>query len=101
MILSPDCGEESLSKEFKRLLEEKAILHQISVPYCPEQSGAAELMGQTLVEKTRDMLKAAGLSNEFWAVAIANAAFLRNRSSPLHLLKILSHFKLGGTRNLK
>ena len=78
--LSSDCGGEYVSREFEEFLEEKGILHQKSVPYCPEQNGVAERMGCTLVEKARAMLKGAGVSNEFWAEAVANATYVRNRS---------------------
>ena len=78
--LRSDCGGEYVSREFEEFLEEKGILHQKSVPYCPEQNGVAERMGRTLVEKARAMLKGAGLSNEFWAEAVANATYVRNRS---------------------
>ena len=90
--LRSDCGGEYVSKEFEEFLEEKGILHQKSVPYCPEQNGVAERMGRTLVEKARAMLKGAGLSNEFWAEAVANAAYVRNRS-PTSSLENITPFE--------
>ena len=90
--LRSDCGGEYVSKEFEEFLEEKGILHQKSVPYCPEQNGVAEPMGRTLVEKARAMLKGAGLSNEFWAEAVANAAYVRNRS-PTSSLENITPFE--------
>ena len=42
-----------MSKEFQEFLEEKGILHQKSVPYCPEQNGVAERTGRTFAEKAQ------------------------------------------------
>ena len=67
-------------------------MYQKSVPYCPEQNGVAERIGRTLVEEARAMIKGAGLSNEFWAEAVANAAYVRNRS-PTASLKNITPFE--------
>ena len=49
------------------------------MPYSPEQNGVAERMNRTLVEYARAMIAHAGLSNSYWAEAIATAAYIRNR----------------------
>ena len=81
-------GLEFASNEFEEFLEEKGILHQKSVLYCPEQNGVAERMGRILVEKARAMLKGASLSTALWAEAVASAAYVRNRSTTSSLANI-------------
>ena len=51
----------------------------MSVPHSPEQNGVAERMNRTLMESARSMLSHAGLSNRYWAEAVATAAYIRNR----------------------
>ena len=50
----------------------------MSVPHSPEQNGVAERMNHTLMESARSMLSHAGLSNRYWAEAVATAAYIRN-----------------------
>jgi len=78
--LRTDNGGEYLSGEFKEFLKSKGIRHQLSVPHSPEQNGVAERMNRTLVESARSMIAHAGLSNSFWAEAIATAAHVKNRT---------------------
>ena len=47
----------------------------MSVPHSPEQNGVAERMNRTLMESARSMLSHAGLSNRYWAEAVATAAY--------------------------
>ena len=64
-----------VSKEFEAYLKSKRIFHEVS----PEQNGVAERMNRTLMESARSMLSHAGLSNKYWAEAVATAAYIRNR----------------------
>ncbi|KAK9680312.1 hypothetical protein QE152_g39194 [Popillia japonica] len=52
-----------------RILQERGILHRISMPYTPEQNGASEQENRTLVEAARTMLHAKGLPEKLWAEA--------------------------------
>ena len=47
--------------------------------YSPEQNGVAEQMNRTLMESARAMITHAELPNRYWAVAVATAAYIRNR----------------------
>ena len=78
--LRTDNGDEYVSKEFEAYLKSKRILHEVSVPHSPEQNGVAERMNRTLMESARSMLSHAGLSNRYWAEAVATAAYIRNRT---------------------
>jgi len=78
--LRTDNGGEYISNEFKDYLKSRGIRHELTVPYTPEQNGVAERLNRTLVEAARSMMSHSGLSNAYWAEAVATAAYLRNRS---------------------
>ena len=78
--LRSDNGGEYLSTEFLNYLKSKGIQHELTVPNTPEQNGVSERTNRTLMESARSMLSHAGLQNNFWAEAVATAAYVRNRS---------------------
>ena len=43
-------GREYLSDQFKRLCDEKGIVHQLTIPYTPQQNGVAKRRNRTLLE---------------------------------------------------
>ena len=49
------------------------------MPYIPQQNGVAERANHTIVEIARCMLYAQHLGREFWAEAVSNAVYTRNR----------------------
>ena len=49
------------------------------MPHSPQQNGVVERMNRTLQEAVLSMILHAGLSNAFWAEAVCNAAYVRNR----------------------
>ena len=73
-------GGEYLSTEFVIYLKSKGIQHELTVPNTPEQNEVLERMNRTSMESARSMLSHAGLRNNFWAEAVATAAYVRNRS---------------------
>ena len=79
--LRTDNGGEYMSGEFQTYLKSKGIHHQLTVPHSPEQNGVAERMNRTLVESARSMIAHAGVSNGYWAEAVATATYIRNRTS--------------------
>ena len=79
--LRTDNGGEYLSREFQAYLKSKGIRHELTIAHTPEQNGVAERMNRTLVESARAMIAHAGLSNNYWAEAVATAAYLRNRTT--------------------
>src|SRR5260221_1690072 len=84
-ILHMDNGGEYTSPKFNDFLSKHGISHQTSVPYTPEQNSLAERANRTVVKQARCMLKAAGMSDGFWAKAVNTAVYLSNQSpsSPL------------------
>ena len=79
-ILRSDNGGEYKSKSMSEFRKSRGIVHELTVPYTPEQNGVAERMNRTLVESARSMMSHAKLPVRFWAEAIGTAAYLRNRS---------------------
>ena len=74
-----DRGGEYLSGEFKHYLKKCGIRSEFTAAYSPQQNGVAERMNRTLMEAARSMMSHASLSKEYWAEAVATAAYLRNR----------------------
>ena len=74
-----DNGGEFTSKAFDETLHRDGIERQTSAPYTPQQNGVAERANRTLVEMARAMIHAQGLTYEFWAEAVCNATYIRNR----------------------
>ena len=77
--LRADNGGEYTSTDFEDFLKEKGIRHETTVPHSPQQNGVAERMNRTLQEAALSMILHAGLTKAFWAEAICNAAYVRNR----------------------
>ena len=75
-----DNGGEYTSNEFNNFCQQEGIKRQLTVAYTPQQNGVAERMNRTLLERTRAMLRTAGLDNSFWAEAVKTACYVINRS---------------------
>lgn len=78
-VLRSDNGGEYLSKDFDELLKHEGIGRQTSTPYTPQQNGVAERANRTIVEMARSMIHAQKLGYEYWAEAVVNAVYTRNR----------------------
>ena len=74
-----DNGSEYVNAELAQYLRSKGIVHQTTVPYNPEQNGAAERLNRTLMERARAMINDAGLPKELWAEAVNTANYIRCR----------------------
>lgn len=79
-ILRSDNGTEFVNNIFDEYLKANGILRQLTVPYTPQQNGAAERLNRTLLEMARCMLLGAGLEQSLWGEAVSTSAYLRNRS---------------------
>ncbi|KAK2986468.1 hypothetical protein RJ640_000222 [Escallonia rubra] len=79
-VLRTDRGGEFLSTEFNLFCEANDIHRELTAPYTPEQNGVTERKNRTIVEMARSMLQAKGLSNQFWAEAVATSVYLLNLS---------------------
>lgn len=75
-ILRSYNGGEYINGEFNEFLRKEGILRQLSVAHTPEQERA----NRTLFDKTRALLKEAGLSSKHWGEALKTAVYLKNVS---------------------
>lgn len=71
-------GGEYVSKEFERFNVKNGIFMNLTAPYTPQQNPVAEIGNRTTVEKSRALVKQAGMPNEFWAEAVTTAVYLEN-----------------------
>lgn len=78
-VLRTDNGGEYVNGVFMEYLKKNGIKHELTVPYNPEQNGAAERVNRTIKEKVRCMLIDSGLSKSVWAEAANTAVYLINR----------------------
>jgi transposase InsO family protein len=74
-----DNGGEFMSKAFLKFLVDPGIAKKTSTPYRPQQNGVAEHANLTIVEMARSMIHAQKLDKLFWAEAVVNAVYTRNR----------------------
>ena len=63
--LRTDNGGEYTSVEFDSFCQQEGIKRQFTVAYTPQQNGVAERMNRTLLERTRAMLRIAGMAKSF------------------------------------
>ena len=63
--LRTDNGGEYTGSEFDSFCQQEGIKRQLTVAYTPQQNGIAERMNRTLLERTRAMLRTAGMAKSF------------------------------------
>lgn len=80
--LLTDGGKEFNNAEVHQVTEAVGLHHRISMPYTPEQNGAAERENRILVEAARSMLYNKDLPKKLWAEAINTASHVLNRTGP-------------------
>jgi transposase InsO family protein len=77
--LSTDNGGEYTNDEFDNFCQHEGIKRQFTTAYTPQQQNeVAEWMNRTPLERTRAMLKAAGLAKLLWAKAVNTACYVIN-----------------------
>jgi len=96
--LRTDNGGEYLSREFESYLQSRGIHYELSAPHSPAQNGLAERFNRTLMESAHAMMAQAGLSEHYWAEAVATAAYLRNRVPTRSLKKTTPYEKWYGRK---
>jgi hypothetical protein len=89
--LHSDGGGEYISKSFQSFLINNGITRKITSPYSPQQNGIAERLNRTLIERARTMITDSGLSENFWAEAVATSAYIKNRT-PTKILNGLTPY---------
>jgi hypothetical protein len=73
-----DRGGEFMNEILKDFFRSKGIIHEFTGGYSSESNGKAERFNRTIMEKTRTMIKAAGLPDSYWGLAILMANQLHN-----------------------
>jgi transposase InsO family protein len=74
-----DGGGKFMSTKFLAWPKDKGIEHQHSMPYEPEQNGAAERIHRTVGEIAQTALIASGLPVKFWGYAYLWGYFTHNQ----------------------
>ncbi|GBM64545.1 Retrovirus-related Pol polyprotein from transposon TNT 1-94 [Araneus ventricosus] len=78
-FLQSDRGGEYIGEKFDDYLKELGIQRRLIVKNTPEQNGIAERKNRTLLDIARCSLIQSKLPLSFWAEAIANANYTKNR----------------------
>jgi len=81
-VLLSDGGKEFNCEAVQKVLKEHSIMHRLTMPYTPEQNGAAEQENHTTVESAYSLLHSGGLPKELWAEACNTTAYILNRTGP-------------------
>ena len=68
-----------MSWSFQMNLQRKVIQHQSTVPYNPQENGAAERLNRTLMDGARSLLSESGLRERWWGDALLYTSWCRNR----------------------
>ncbi|GFX77432.1 retrovirus-related Pol polyprotein from transposon TNT 1-94 [Trichonephila clavipes] len=79
-VLSKGGGE--VIKSTVNILEKFGISSRMSMPYMPEQNGAAECENRTIVECARSLIHATNLPLKLWAEAVNMSVYVLNRTGP-------------------
>ena len=77
--LRSDNGGEYVSDQFKSLLLDNHIKHELTAPYSPHQNGTAERAWRSLFDMARCLLIEAELPKQLWTYAVMTSAHIRNR----------------------
>jgi len=72
-------GIEFCNRKFKEFRSNKGIIHQLSIPYNPQQNGRAEPFNGILINAAKALLNESKLSKEFWEYAVDTANYIHNR----------------------
>ena len=67
------------SDSFVNFCRKNGIKKELTTRYTPQQNGVAEKKNKTIVEMERSMMKAKGLSTEYWRKAVAIVVYLINK----------------------
>ena len=74
-----DNGGEYISHEYKQLLIDNKIKHEMCAPYSPHQNGTAERSWRSLFDMARCLMLESKLPKSLWTYAVKMSAYIRNR----------------------
>lgn len=104
-----DNGSEFVNSTFGAELRRAGIVYEKTAPYTPEQNGQVERLNESLITLVKAMLNSANLPKTFWSLALANAAYVSNRTVHaridgktayeiiMHKKPVVSHLQSFGT----
>ena len=78
-VLRTDNGGEFTSEEFNTFCKMAGIIHQLTVPYSPQQNGVVERKNRTVMEMTRCIMFEKKLPKFLWAEGVNTSVYLLNR----------------------
>jgi hypothetical protein len=73
-------GEKGLGDNFEEWIKAEGLTFELSVPYTPEQNGAAEHSGGVIIRRARAMRIHARLPESLWPEIMSAAAYILNRT---------------------
>ena len=76
--LRTDHGREYLSKQSKKLCNDKGIIRQLTIPSTLQQNGVAERRNITLLDMVRSMMVQANLPISYWGDALLTDVYILN-----------------------
>ncbi|KAJ0392071.1 hypothetical protein ATCC90586_011078 [Pythium insidiosum] len=74
-----DNGGEYVNRKFDTFCQQQGIVHQLTVPYTPQQNGVAERMNRTIVDATRSAMIHRNMDWRWWAEVMAAVVHVLNR----------------------
>jgi hypothetical protein len=80
LAMNTDRGGEYIAQSFVTHLKAAGTRQKLNVHDTPQHAGVSERFNQTVIERTRAMLHASGLSRFLWGEAVHHAVWLFNRS---------------------
>lgn len=79
-----DRGGEYIAESMSEFFKSEGIIHEKSIPGCPQQNGTAERKNRYLLEMARCLLFQSNLDKKYWAEAINAANYIENRLGVKH-----------------
>ncbi|GKV03630.1 hypothetical protein SLEP1_g15904 [Rubroshorea leprosula] len=98
--LRSDNDKEYTSSEFDKFYEDASIVHQLIVPYTPQQNGVAERKNKTIMVMARCILYEKKLPMNFWVEAVNTAVYLLN-GLPTKAIKGMTPIEVGTKLDVK
>ena len=80
-VIQSDNAKEFVGKKWTSFCQNNGIEHITSQPYAPSMNSYVERVIRTIVNHASTMLWAAGINENFWALACKASTYLLNRST--------------------
>lgn len=79
LVLQTDNAGEFIVKKWTKICQDEGVTHYMTAPYGPSMNSYAERVIKTIINHASSMLWAAGIREEFWALAVKTSTYLLNR----------------------